>query len=304
MYLAKDSGRNQCKFYNAALTELATQHMALEHDLQHALERDEFELRFQPQIDAKTGQLVALEALIRWARPGHGIVLPNDFIGVAETCGLIIPIGQWVLRTACAQLARWHQQGHPLRVAVNLSPVQFKDPTLAQVVHACLAANDLSADCLELEVTESTLMSNMAATVATLTGFQQACVHIALDDFGTGYSSLSYLKRMPVGTLKIDQSFVQGLPDDKDDLAMVRAILAMAQSLELCTVAEGVETSEQADLLTTMGCDCLQGYYFSRPVSAQGVDRILARGLSSLRPGNHGGLFDGHGKFEELRADA
>lgn len=304
MYLAKDSGRNQCKFYNAALTEIAIRHMALERDLQHALDRHEFELHFQPQIDAKTGQFVALEALIRWAHPSHGTLQPDDFIGVAEACGLIIPIGQWVLRTACAQAARWQRQGHPLRIAVNLSPVQFRDPTLAQLVQDCLTANNLSAGCLELEVTESALMSNMATTVATLTEFQQACVHIALDDFGTGYSSLSYLKRMPVGTLKIDQSFVQGLPGDKENMAMVRAILAMAQSLGLCTVAEGVETAEQADLLTALGCDLLQGYYFSKPVSAPDIDRILQMGLSSQRPGDYITLFDGLGKFEKLRADA
>ncbi|PIY29668.1 MAG: diguanylate cyclase [Comamonadaceae bacterium CG_4_9_14_3_um_filter_60_33] len=300
MYLAKDSGRDQCKFYNAALTEIAARHMALVHDLQHALERNEFELHFQPQVDAKTGRLVALEALIRWARPGHGMVQPSDFIGAAEACGMIISIGQWVLRTACAQLARWHQMGHPLRIAVNLSPVQFKDPALTQVVQECLTVNGLSADYLELEVTESTLMDNMAATVAILTEFQQACVHIALDDFGTGYSSLSYLKRMPVGALKIDQSFVRGLPDDQEDLAMVRAILAMTQSLDLCTVAEGVETAEQADLLTALGCDLLQGFYFSKPVSAPDIDRILKMGLPNQRSGNNGELLDGLGKLEEL----
>ncbi|MDD2713046.1 MAG: EAL domain-containing protein [Simplicispira sp.] len=304
MYLAKDSGRNQCKFYNAALTAITTHHMAMENDLHHALERNEFELHFQPQIDAKTGRLVTLEALIRWARPGYGLMQPDDFIGVAETCGLIIPIGQWVLRRACAQAAHWHRLGHPLRVAVNLSPVQFKDPMLAQVVQESLGAYGLSADCLELEVTESTLMSNMAATVATLTKFQQACVHIALDDFGTGYSSLSYLKRMPVGTLKIDQSFVQGLPGDEEDLAMVRAILAMAHSLDLRTVAEGVETAEQAALLSALGCDFLQGYYLSKPLSAADVDTILKTSVPSQRFGGCPPSFDGLGQFEEMRTDA
>ncbi|MFZ4625536.1 MAG: putative bifunctional diguanylate cyclase/phosphodiesterase [Rhodoferax sp.] len=275
MYLAKDSGRNQCRFYSANLTEIAMQRMALERDLQLALDRDEFELHYQPQIDAKTGRVVALEALIRWMRPGSGMVPPGDFIAAAEECGLIVPIGQWVLRSACAQAAQWQRCGYPLRVAVNLSPVQFRDPLLAQVVRESLACNGLAAEHLELEVTESTLMANMATTVSMLNGFKQACIQIALDDFGTGYSSLSYLKRMPVGTLKIDQSFVQSLPDDPENLAIVRAIVAMAQSLELRVTAEGVETAEQAQLLTAVGCDLLQGYYFSQAVPADTVTALL-----------------------------
>ena len=283
MYLAKDLGRNNSQFYSASLTETALKRMALESDLRLALERDEFYLAYQPQYDVASGSIKSVEALIRWKRPGHGNVPPLEFIAVAEHCGLIVPIGQWVLRTACNDAARWQQAGLDVRLAVNLSPQQFKDPQLVQMVADALAQSGLRPTLLELEITEGALMEDTVATMATLHAFRASGVHIALDDFGTGYSSLSYLKRMPLSSLKIDQSFVAGLPGDAENLAIVRAILAMADSLGLGVTAEGVETLEQAQCLRDMKCGFLQGFYFSRGIAANEIPALL-RQRWSLKP--------------------
>lgn len=284
MYLAKDSGRDNSQFYNASLTEITLRRMALEHDLRLAVEREQFSLVYQPVFDVAGDRICGVEALIRWNRPQHGCVSPLDFIPLAEQIGLIIPIGQWVLRTACHDAARWLRDGHALRVAVNLSPLQFKDANLVESVLEVLSHTGLPAHMLELEVTESTAMEDTAATIATLKAFADSGVQIALDDFGTGYSSLSYLTRMPLSKLKIDQSFVMGLPDDRENLVIVRAILAMASNLNLNITAEGVETLAQAELLSGLGCNLLQGYYFSKPVPAAAVPALLKHDwLSSLR---------------------
>jgi len=275
MYLAKDSGRNNSQFYNASLTEITLRRMALEHDLRLAVERNQFTLAYQPVFDVAEKRICGVEALIRWNRPLHGPVSPLEFICLAEQIGLIIPIGQWVLRTACHDAAGWLRDGHALRVAVNLSPLQFKDANLVQSVLEVLTQTGLPPHMLELEVTESTAMEDTAATMATLKAFKDSGVKIALDDFGTGYSSLSYLTRMPLSKLKIDQSFVAGLPDDRENLAIVRAILAMAGNLNLSITAEGVETLAQAELLSDLGCNLLQGYFFSRPVPAVAVPALL-----------------------------
>ena len=277
MYHAKDSGRDNCQFYSSALTQVAVQRMELEGDMRTALERGEFRLAYQPLLDVETGRIHAVEALIRWARPGYGMVPPLEFIAVAERSGLILDIGQWVLRTACADASRWQQPGQPVRLAVNLSPLQFKDPELLAIVLDALAQSGLAADLLELELTEGAVMADTDATMVTLNAFRSHGVRIALDDFGTGYSSLSYLKRMPLNTLKVDRSFVTGLPGDGDNRAIVRAILVMADSLGLTVTAEGVETLEQAQELKSMACASLQGYYFSRPVEAQAIPALLAR---------------------------
>ncbi len=277
MYHAKDSGRDNCQFYSSALTQVAVQRMELEGDMRTALERGEFRLAYQPLLDVETGRIHVVEALIRWARPGYGMVPPLDFIAVAERSGLILDIGQWVLRTACADASRWQQPGQPVRLAVNLSPLQFKDPELLAIVLDALAQSGLAADLLELELTEGAVMADTDATMVTLNAFRSYGVRIALDDFGTGYSSLSYLKRMPLNTLKVDRSFVTGLPGDGDNRAIVRAILVMADSLGLTVTAEGVETLEQAQELKSMACASLQGYYFSRPVEAQAIPALLAR---------------------------
>ena len=275
MYLAKDVGRDNCQFYSSSLTEMALKRMALESDLRLALEREEFSLVYQPQLDVATGRICAVEALLRWTRAGYGSVPPVEFIAAAEQCGLILPIGQWVLRTACDDAARWQRAGLEVRVAVNLSPQQFKDPQLVKMVADTLARTGLEAARLELEITEGAVMEDTAATMTTLNAFRHSGVHIALDDFGTGYSSLSYLKRMPLSSLKVDRSFVTGLPGDAENYAIVRAILAMADSLGLSVTAEGVETLAQAQALKTMACKYLQGFFFSKPVVAEYVPSLL-----------------------------
>lgn len=277
MYLAKDTGRDNAQFYNASLTEITLRRMALERDLRLALEREQFTLAYQPVFDVASHRICGVEALIRWNRPQHGWMSPLDFIPLAEQIGLIIPIGHWVLRTACQDAAGWLRDGMALRVAVNLSPLQFKDANLVQSVMEVLTHTGLPPHLLELEVTESTAMEDTAATMATLRAFADSGVQIALDDFGTGYSSLSYLTRMPLSKLKIDQSFVAGLPGDRENLAIVRAILAMASNLNLSITAEGVETLAQAELLGDLGCNLLQGYYFSKPVPMAALPALVTQ---------------------------
>jgi len=274
LYHAKASGRDNCQFYSAALTERALQRMQLEGDLRLALARDEFRLLYQPQIDASTGRMQSVEALIRWQRPGFGVVLPKDFIGMAEQSGLIIPLGEWVLRKACADAASWPRAGHPLRVAVNLSPLQF-NAHLVQMVLQVLTASGLAPALLELELTEGALMKDCATTMDSLKALQAHGVCLALDDFGTGYSSLSYLQRLPLAKLKVDRSFVTGLPNDQESYAIVCAILAMADSLGLSVIAEGVETAEQAQALKGLDCHSFQGYFFSHPVAAAAIPALL-----------------------------
>ena len=277
MYHAKASGRGQCEFYSAALTERAVLRMSLESSLRVALERNEFHLCYQPQIDAASGRIHSVEALIRWAHPERGLIAPLDFIPLAEENGLIVPIGKWVLKTACADAARWQRAGHSVRVAVNLSPLQFKDPTLVQTVVQTCTDTGLAPQQLELEITEGAILQDTKATMATLEAFRDHGVCIALDDFGTGYSSLSYLKRMPLSHIKVDRSFVSGLPDDADSRAIVSAILAMADSLGISVVAEGVETLAQAQALKRMSCATLQGYFFSKPMAAANIPALLGR---------------------------
>ncbi len=278
MYDAKGHGRNGCRYYNPTLTAEAVQRVALETGLRRALAHDEFLVMYQPQVDVRSGCITAVEALVRWRQPGGALVPPLEFIPFAEECGLIDAIGTRVLQHACRDAAGWMQRGLDLRVAVNLSPVQFRASGLLDTVRSALAASGLPADRLELEITESALMDDDAATDATLAALRALGIGIALDDFGTGYSSLSYLKRLPLGKLKIDRSFVSGLPDDVDNLAIVRAILALARHLGFSITAEGVETSAQATLLGELDADSLQGYLFSRPVPAADVEALARRG--------------------------
>ena len=277
MYHAKEKGRDNCQFYSASLTRQAMQRLNLESNLRLALERGEFSLVYQPQFDLEAGRVLSVEALIRWKHPEQGMIPPMDFIPLAEENGLIVPIGEWVLHTACAAAADWQRAGYGLRVAVNLSPMQFKDPNLVQAVFAALSRTGLSPALLELEVTEGAVMEDSGATLATLNALRTGGVHVALDDFGTGYSSMSYLKRMPLNNLKVDQSFVKGLADDPENQAIVRAILSLAKSLGFSVTAEGVETLEQAQALKRMACDTLQGYYFSRPVPASDIPALLTK---------------------------
>lgn len=274
MYHAKDKGRDNCQFYSAALTRQAMQRLNLESNLRLALERDEFFLVYQPQLDLASGHIRSVEALIRWKHPELGLIAPLEFIPLAEETGLIVPIGEWVLRTACAQARNWQAAGVFLRVAVNLSPVQFRNPRLLASVTDILAQG-LAPEWLELEVTEGAVMEDVDATLATLLALRKAGVQISLDDFGTGYSSMSYLQRLPLSMIKVDQSFVRGLPGDSDSLAIVRAIISLAKSLGFTVTAEGVETLEQAAILQSLSCETLQGYYFSKPVLADAIPALL-----------------------------
>ncbi len=276
MYHAKDLGRDNCQFYSASLTQQAMLRLTLESNLRLALERNEFFLLYQPQLDVASGCIRSVEALIRWEHPEQGLIPPMAFIHLAEENGLIAPIGEWVLRTACSDAARWLSAGHFVRVAVNLSPIQFKNPGLVQTVLAILGETGLPPELLELEVTEGALMEDTGATLATLNALRAGGMHISLDDFGTGYSSMSYLKRLPLDSLKVDQSFVRGLPDDQDNLAIVQAIVSLSKHLGFTVTAEGVETLEQARMLNRLSCDSLQGYYFSKPVPEDDIPAMLS----------------------------
>ena len=277
MYQAKGSGRDNAQIYNAALTTDVLARMELESHLRTAVSRNEFFLTYQPQVDAARGTVCAVEALIRWNHPQRGLISPLEFIQLAEQRGLIEQIGEWALHTACAQAAAWTKAGWPLRVAVNLSPLQFRNPRITEAVLATLADTGLAAQSLELEVTESALMENTASTRAALELLRDNGVRIALDDFGTGYSSLAYLTRMPIHHIKVDKCFVNGLLGGGENEAIIRAVLAMAHSLGMRVTAEGVETREQAQMLKAMGCDMLQGYYFSRPVLAENIPAFMSK---------------------------
>lgn len=277
MYHAKEQGRDNCKFYSTSLTEEAMRRLDMESNLRLALERNEFFLLYQPQLDIASGRIRSLEALIRWQHPKHGLIAPMEFIPLAEESGLIIPIGEWVLRAACVEAMRWQVAGQPLRVAVNLSAVQFRNAGLVEVVATILRETGLAAEWLELEVTEGALMEDSAATLRTLQSLRALGLQLSLDDFGTGYSSLSYLQRLPLNNLKVDKSFVAGLPHDRANLAIVRAIVALAKNLGFTVTAEGIETHEQAVMLGSLASDMLQGYYFSKPVSPAEITALLTR---------------------------
>jgi len=276
MYHAKDAGRNNFKFYNESMSPVTISRLDLESDLRKALERDQFEIHYQPQVDIRTGRIFGAEALIRWVHPERGMVSPAEFIPLAEEIGLMIPIGQWVLQEACLQAKSWHDAGFTqFKVAVNLSERQFRQNTLVLVVSQALAKSGLDPAALELELTEGTIMRNAEETVFTLTELKAMGMHISVDDFGTGYSSLSYLKRFPIDIIKIDRSFVEDITMDADDAAITASIIAMARSLKLDVIAEGVETMAQAHALRDKGCVYMQGYLFSRPLDASMMRQAL-----------------------------
>ena len=275
MYRAKEAGRNNYQFYAAEMTAQAFERLALEGALRLALERNQFLLHYQPIVDAADGNIIGVEALIRWQHDELGLVLPMQFIPLAEDTGLIVPIGEWVLRTACVQLGHWQAAGLPeLRLSINLSVRQFRDKNLIHAVSSALRTTGVEARCLDLEITESMLVEG-PGLLDTLRELSRLGVEFSIDDFGTGYSSLSYLKRLPIDTLKIDKSFVHDMPGDADDTAIVIAIIAMAHSLGMRVVAEGVEAREQQQFLHTQGCDAMQGYYFSKPLPPEELTRIL-----------------------------
>ncbi|GAA4025611.1 hypothetical protein GCM10022212_24330 [Actimicrobium antarcticum] len=267
MYRAKQSGRNAYRIYNAAMTTENHQRQALESDLRQALKEGQFFLHYQPKVNLVTGAIEGAEALVRWLHPVRGLVSPLQFIGLAEEIGLIVPLGAWIMRTACLQNAAWRRAGlKPVRIAVNVAARQFAEPGFVESVAAILHETGLPADGLEIELTEGTMMSEGEQMIDQLTKLRNLGILLAIDDFGTGYSSLAYLKRYPVSVLKIDQSFVRDLAANRDDQLIVTAIIGIAHNLQLQVVAEGVETLAQLDYLKAQGCDVYQGYYCSKPV--------------------------------------
>jgi len=280
MYTAKEYGRNHFRFYTTDMNALAIERFAMEGALRRAMEREEFTLHYQPQVDIKSGRVIGVEALLRWNHPERGLVPPGEFIPLLEENNLIIPVGEWVLRTACAQCRAWQDDGlPPLRMAVNLSARQFRQDNLVEMIDSILRETGISPKLLELELTEGLLMENIGETSMILGQLKSRGVQVAIDDFGTGYSSLSYLKRFPIDRLKIDQSFVRDIITDSNDAAIAVAVISLGRSMGLSVIAEGVETRDQLEFLGVQKCDEYQGYHFSRPVPPEEI-------VCLFKPGN------------------
>jgi diguanylate cyclase (GGDEF)-like protein len=294
MYLAKEDGKNGFRFFTKAVKTQSIERLMLETSLRHALERNQFSLHYQPKVDLLSGEITGVEALLRWNHPELGMVPPMQFIPLAEETGLIVPIGRWVLKQACAQNMAWLHQGlRPVSMAVNLSPRQFADENLLHDIDDALMSCGMSSVLLQLEVTESMVMQNVARTIKILNAIQSRGIRLAIDDFGTGYSSMSLMKQFPIDTLKIDRSFVRNLPDDCEDQAIAQAIISMGKALGMTIVAEGVETTEQATFLRNHGCDEMQGFLFSKPVIPENLPGLLEQRLAispPLQPGLPSGL--------------
>ncbi len=280
MYQAKEQGRNNYQFFSRETNVKAVERLLLETSMRHALERNEFFLYYQPQVNLITGRIIGMEALLRWRHPDLGLLSPAKFIPLAEESGLIIPIGEWVLRAACARTKAWQDAGGlPLRVAVNLSGYQFRQSNLVEMVEEVLGETGLDPRCLELELTESAIMDSPERAAMTLRRLKELGLSLAIDDFGTGYSSLSHLKQFPLDRLKIAQFFVRDITTNPDDAAIAEAIIAMAHSLKLQVIAEGVEQRDQMDFLLSRGCEEMQGFCFSRPVSEETFTEMLSAGI-------------------------
>ena len=276
MYKVKEFGGNAYKFYSVEMTMTDLRRLSLETQLRKAIERHELTLHYQPQAEIRSGVIFGAEALLRWQHPELGVIAPSEFIPLAEETGLIVPLGEWVLHTACAQNRAWQEAGLPaLRMAVNLSSRQFRQGNLADIVLAALEAAHLDSRWLELELTESVLLQDTQTTASILNELSRIGVHLSIDDFGTGYSSLSYLKRFTIDMLKIDQSFVRDITTDPDDTEIVSAIIAMSHSLGIKAIAEGVESDAQLSFLCQKGCDAIQGYCLSRPLPADEFENFL-----------------------------
>ena len=277
MYRAKNVGRDNFQFYTPELNQSVHEKFLLQEELRGALARSEFILHYQPQVDLATGKMFGVEALIRWIHPKLGFISPAKFIPIAEETGLIVQIGEWVLRTACLQNKAWQEAGHPgIQMCVNVSARQFKEANLVARTMAILEETGLSPDFLELELTESLIMQDVGQAVATMKALKNIGITLAIDDFGTGYSSLSVLKNFPVDRLKIDKTFVDEILSNESDKAVVGAVISLAHNLKMRVIAEGVETAEQMDYLAAHGCDEMQGYYFSKPVLPEGIGKLLA----------------------------
>ena len=286
MYKAKERGRNNFQYYSEDLNTNAIKRLRTEYEIRQALEHHEFELYFQPKVAIRSRQIVGLESLIRWNHPERGLLAPDEFIGVAEETGSIIDIGTWVIEEACrACRTLSDRQGQPIQMAINISPRQFRDPNLVSTVRRSLREADLVPECIEIEITETMLMQDVEAALATAEQLSELGVSIAIDDFGTGYSSLNYLKRFPINTVKIDRSFVTDLPTNPDDMAITRAVIAMAHQLKMEVVAEGVETIPQLDFLAQQKCEYAQGWLFSKALPLDEVGRLLTYDLGVIRVG-------------------
>jgi diguanylate cyclase (GGDEF)-like protein len=283
LHHSKAEGRNRFQYYTEQMNAMAWQRLKLETELRMALAREEFVLHYQPKVDIESGKIVGMEALLRWQNPERGLVAPGEFIPLLEETELILPVGEWVLRAACKQARAWQAAGLPdIRIAVNLSTLQFKQPDFAGLVLGILKEYELdpALGAIELELTESLLMYNVPTAIDTLNQLHDAGIRFSIDDFGTGYSSLSYLKRFPISSLKIDQSFVRDLDKQGNDAAIVAAIISLGHSLGLRVVAEGVETMDQHVRIREMGCHEMQGFLFSRAVPAEEMTYLLQNGNS------------------------
>ncbi|CDQ08856.1 Response regulator receiver modulated diguanylate cyclase/phosphodiesterase [Acidithiobacillus ferrivorans] len=288
MYYAKENGRNAYKFFEPEMNARVVRRQSIETELRRALERQEFVLHYQPVIHLLSGKTVGVEALIRWQHPEHGILLPDEFVPIAEECGLILPMGRWVLREACSQAQTWIQAGiPPLTVAINTSAFEFRGKNFVENIRATLAETGLAPHLLELEMTETVLMSDSASTNSVLNALVDMGIKLAIDDFGTGYSSLTYLRQYPVDALKIDQSFVRQMTSSTDSTSIVDAVINLGINLKKRTVAEGIETAEQHALLLALHCDEGQGYYFSPPVPAGEFAALLQSGILPLSEHQH-----------------
>ena len=283
MYLAKQKGKNHTELFSQSLYYKVSERLTLQGDLRRALENEEFILHYQPKVNLKNGNLSGVEALVRWQHPDRGLIPPLTFIPLAEETGLIMEIGEWVMREACRQMQRWHHAGILVpRVSVNVSPLQFRRQNIVELVKSILGETSLCAEALELEITESALMDDIDQAIDTLQQLQQMGIHISIDDFGTGYSSLSHLRSLPVNTLKVDRSFVMNAHVSEEDAQILSAILAMAHSLSLDTVVEGVECEEQRDLLRKQVCGEVQGFFYARPMPAEDLASMLDKEFMSL----------------------
>jgi diguanylate cyclase (GGDEF)-like protein/PAS domain S-box-containing protein len=281
MYRAKEAGRNTWQAYSPEMDSHAAERLTMEGRLRHATARGQLFLLYQPIVDLGSAEVTAVEALLRWQHPDYGLVMPARFIALAEETGLIVPMGEWILREACRQSRAWDMAGlAPIRMAVNLSARQFRQPGLVERIAGTLAESGMEGNRLELEITESMVMHNPEKTRGILERLVALGITMAMDDFGTGYSSLAYLKHFPIHYLKIDRSFVDGIPDNAGDVAIVRTILGMAQSLQLRVIAEGIEQPAQADMLRAGGCQEAQGYYFGKPMPAEDVEKMLRVGAA------------------------